>query len=93
MQVNHKNGNRSDNRVENLEIVTAAENNLHAYRTLNRSRPSGSKHPAAKLTENDVLDIRWLYGMGVRQFVLAKEYELDRTTIRDLVHRHHWNHI
>lgn len=93
MQVNHKNGKKNDNRVVNLEIVTAAENNLHAFRVLNRTRSPGSKHHSAKLTEVDVLDIRWLHGLGVKQFELAKEYGIDKTTVRDLVHRHHWNHI
>jgi hypothetical protein len=93
MQVNHKNGVRSDNRVENLEIVTAAENNLHAFRVLGRESQKGEQHPMAKLTGEIVSEIRWLFAMGARQFHIAKEYALDPTVIRDIVYRRRWKHL
>lgn len=49
-EINHKNGLRWDDRLENLEWATSSEQKLHAYRVLKRKPPTPySKNPALKV--------------------------------------------
>lgn len=81
-EVNHKNGNRSDNRVENLEWVTRSENELHAYRVLGKEPSRNWKGKprlfARKLTDDQVRAIR-NDSRPSRQIGL--EYGVSKTTI------------
>jgi hypothetical protein len=46
LEINHKNLNRSDNRLENLELVTHRDNILHAHEIYNEERqhlPKGQR--------------------------------------------------
>lgn len=61
--VNHKNGRKDDNRPINLEIVTYSGNTKHAYRT-GLIDEHGEDNPAAKLSDNQVAQIRNMYAQG-----------------------------
>lgn len=49
--VNHKDGNKLNNNILNLEWCTYSENTKHAYRTGLENKCLGEKHHAHKLTE------------------------------------------
>lgn len=61
-QVNHINGNNSDNRVENLEWVTNEENQKHAV--LNNLHYQGEQHKDSKFTESSVRLLPELINIG-----------------------------
>jgi HNH endonuclease/NUMOD4 motif len=91
MQVNHIDGDKSNNALPNLEIVTAEENKRHA-KLLGLIRRGEDNHKA-KLTEEQVREIRQLREMGERVQDIAYAYGVTDRAIYLVCRRLSWSHV
>ena len=53
----------------------------------------GEKHGRAKLSDNDVYEIRRLYSLGVKQPLIAKMWRITHWNVNSIVYRRNWRHI
>jgi len=90
-EVNHINGLKNDNRVENLEWVNASENIKHAFKSGLKSQ-KGQKNNASKLNNKQVYDIKYIK-KNFDQRDLAKEYNVSVSLINYIINNKIWKHI
>jgi hypothetical protein len=99
IQVNHKNGVKTDNRLENLEYVTGVENVRHAVRTglVDPKKLSAAQRKAcrarAKLTAENVREIRRRAAEGETRVSLATEFGIHRMTVGEIVRGEIWQGV
>lgn len=86
-EVSHKNHNRTDNRLSNLEYVTHSQNMRRSWARLSR----GERHPSAKLTAFKVRRIRELMAEeGTTAKALARRFGVSPAAISQIRRRKTW---
>ena len=95
-EVNHKDGIKAHNTLSNLEYITSSENQKHAFMLGLQKGHKGSKQWMAKLTEQNVVDIRAALPRPIRRKDcerLAPQYGVCWQTIRHVASGRGWKHV
>lgn len=93
--VNHKDGDKANNNLNNLEIVTHSQNMIHAFENKLKipHRMQGDAHPNSKLTTEIVRSARNDYDKGMESRDVAIKYNTNISTMRKVLYRTTWTHI
>jgi hypothetical protein len=91
MQCRHANGDKADNRLENLCWGSATEN--AADRVRHGTNAQGCRIANSKLTDADVVEIRRLYAEGGTKRGIARVFGVSQRTIDFVVRRVWWRHV
>jgi hypothetical protein len=89
-QVNHIDGNKLNNRADNLEWVNNSENQLHAYKLGLQPSRAGEKNSKAKITDKDVTLLKQLYNSGKSVVEVSKTMNISLGSTRHIIYGRTW---
>lgn len=95
LSINHEDGDKTNNKPDNLTLMTMSENIKHAYAT-KLKKPNvfpGEKHGKSKLTDNDVKAIKKLLETDILIKDIAARYNVHYTVISKIKSGERWKHV
>ena len=93
LQVNHIDGNKENNCLENLEWCTNQENRIHAVRIGLAAHLMGESNPYSKLLEGQVIDIIQDLLNHVPYSQIMKKYNISKSTISAIKNKRNWTYL
>lgn len=95
MEVNHIDLNKHNNDLSNLEWLTHKANIQHAHKmdAWAANGPKGETTITAKLTNENIHQIRALRQAGKTFKAIGAQYGVSSTTIRDVIIGRSWGHV
>lgn len=91
--VNHKDGNKLNNNLSNLEWCTSGENQAHGYKNGLKNSNAGERNGRSKLTEDIVLEVKRLIATDMKQVDIAKRLGLNVVRVNSIKSGRSWKHI
>lgn len=93
-QVNHIDGNKKNNNLNNLEWVTCQENVEHACLNNLRHNQQGENNNATKLKESDVKQIiQLLLEKKYTQKEIGKKFNVSEDAVGAIKNKRNWTHL
>lgn len=91
--INHKDGNKLNNHVDNLEWCTYKHNARHCIEMGLRNTAFGTRMPNSILTDDDIPKIFELKKKGLINKDIASQFDIDISAVSRILNRKSWKHV
>lgn len=91
-EINHIDGDKQNNNIENLESVTKSINQKHKYKNWDK-KIDGENNPMSILKESDILEIYELIRKGISNFDISEKYNIHDRYVSLIRSGKRWKHL